>query len=132
MALISSINMVINPDITVKQCLMVIVLSLLVLKFGYDIERIFAPDDWSESVLSSQRVWLSVLMFFAASIGIFVFSMSEYMLILLGVGCFIVPMDDKRLPTRQEWSKIIKIALSFAIMAAIIIFLFQFIEIFPA
>ena len=132
-AIASTIIVAAHPDANLKQMLLVAVLAIVLWLCGYVFERHFALDEWSESPVPKQQKWIASLIFYGLGICLSLYVDLGYWYAIIGAVIIIAGFpDDEKLPTRQEWLKIFESAIIFALMASLFVFLFRFINFFPA
>lgn len=130
---VSTFLVAVHPAANFNLMILVAVLSLVLWLCGYVFERGMALDPWSESPVPKQQKWIASLIFYCLNICLSLYVDLGYWFAAIGAVIIIGGFpDDKKLPTRQEWFRIFEIAIIFAIVAFLIIFLFQFITFLPA
>ena len=112
---------------------LVAVLAIVLWLCAYFFERHFALDEWSESPVPKQQKWIASFIFYGLGICLSLYLDFGYWYAIIGAVIILAGFpDDEKLPTRQEWFEIFKVALAFLIIASLVVFLFQFINFFPA
>ena len=130
---VSTIIVAAHPDVNFKQMALVAVLAIVLWLCGYVFERHFALDEWSESPVPKQQKWIASFIFYGLGICLSLYLDFGYWYTIIGAVIILAGFpDDEKFPTRQEWFEIFKVALAFLIIASLVVFLFQFINFFPA
>ena len=130
---VSTIIVAAHPDVDFKQMILVAMLAIVLWLCGYVFERSLAQDPWSESPVPKQKKWIASLIFYGLCICLSVYVDLGYWYVVIGAIIIIAGFpNDEKLPRHQEWFEIFKVALAFLIIASLFVFLFQFIEFFPA